>query len=392
MTQIYRQYKKKWTARVALFSALTLWVTFSLPQANAQGYPDVPVPFKNGTGARVNHHLYIGLGSAGQSWFQLDTDNIRSGWQKIADFPGQTREQAVTVALEGKLYVFGGVGKSSATDTQVRALNDVYRFDPQTNQWQQLATRAPRGLVGTAATTLNGTQALLLGGVNKAIFDGYFADLAAAGNNEAQKSSVINAYFNQAPADYFYNRDVLIYEPTQNQWKSGGQVPFLGTAGSAITGVNNRLILINGEIKPGLRTAAVWQGEKQGAELKWQRLPDLIGAEKGSTQEGLAGAFSGVSHHAVLVAGGANFPGAWKQFNAGQLYAHKGLKKQWQQGVYALVDNQWRLAGQLPQPLGYGVSIQDNNKVILVGGETTDGVATSAVTQISWQGNQLHIE
>ncbi|CNJ92925.1 N-acetylneuraminic acid mutarotase [Yersinia mollaretii] len=71
---------------------------------------------------------------------------------------------------------------------------------------------------------------------------------------------------------------------------------------------------------------------------------------------------------------------------------HKGLKKQWQQGVYALVDNQWRLAGQLPQPLGYGVSIQDNNKVILVGGETTDGVATSAVTQISWQGNQLHIE
>lgn len=117
-----------------------------------------------------------------------------------------------------------------------------------------------------------------------------------------------------------------MYDPAKNQWKSGGQVPFLGTAGSAITAKKGDLILINGEIKPGLRTAAVWQGKTQGAGVKWQQRPDLIGAEKGAVQEGLAGAFSGVSHDVVLVGGGANFPGSWQQFNAGQLYAHKGLK------------------------------------------------------------------
>lgn len=392
MTQIYHQYKKPVSSKIVLSSALTLMLSLSLPYANAERYPDVPVPFKYGTGARIDNNLYVGLGSAGQSWFRLDTDNTSGGWQKIADFPGQPREQAVAVALDGKLYVFGGVGKNSASDTQVQALNDVYRFDPQTNQWQQLATRAPRGLVGTAATTLDGSQALLLGGVNKAIFDGYFADLAAAGSNETQKNAVIDAYFEQAPADYFYNRDVLIYEPSKNQWKSGGQVPFLGTAGSAITVMNDYLILINGEIKPGLRTAAVWQGKKQGAELAWQQQPDLMSAEKGVVQEGLAGAFSGSSNNVLLVAGGANFPGAWQQFNAGQLYAHKGLKKQWQQPIYARVNNQWQLAGKLPQPLGYGVSIQDGDKLILVGGETTDGTATSTVMQMSWQGGQLHIE
>ncbi|MGH1473611.1 N-acetylneuraminate epimerase [Yersinia proxima] len=392
MTQIYHQYKKKLSTKVILLSVLTLCITFSLPYANAERYPDVPVPFKYGTGAQVDNNLYVGLGSAGQSWYRLDMDKASSGWQKIADFPGQPREQAVTVALSGKLYVFGGVGKNSASDTQVRALDDVYQYDPQTNQWQRLATRAPRGLVGTAATTLNGTQALLLGGVNKAIFDGYFTDLAVAGSNETQKNAVVNAYFDQAPADYFYNRDVLMYDPAKNQWKSGGQVPFLGTAGSAITAKKGDLILINGEIKPGLRTAAVWQGKAQGAELKWQQRPDLVGAEKGAVQEGLAGAFSGVSHDVVLVGGGANFPGSWQQFNAGQLYAHKGLKKQWQQPIYALVANQWQVVGKLPQPLAYGVSIQDKDKVILLGGETSDGVATSAVTQLSWQGGKLHLE
>ncbi len=103
-------------------------------------------------------------------------------------------------------------------------------------------------------------------------------------------------------------------------------LPFLGTAGSAISRMDNRLILINGEIKPGLRTAAVWQGLMQGNVLEWQPQPDLIGAETGSAQEGLAGAFSGISHKTVLVAGGANFPGAWKQFNRGHLYAHQGLE------------------------------------------------------------------
>lgn len=392
MTQIYHQYKKKLSIKVILLGALIPLVTLPLSYANAERYPDVPVPFKYGTGTRINNNLYIGLGSAGQSWYRLDTDKASDGWQKIADFPGQPREQAVTVALDGKLYVFGGVGKNAASDTQISALNDVYRYDPQTNQWQPLATRAPRGLVGTAATTLNGSQVLLLGGVNKAIFDGYFTDLSSAGSDETQKNAVINAYFEQAPADYFYNRDVLMYDPVKNQWKSGGQTPFLGTAGSAITAINGDLILINGEIKPGLRTATVWQGKKQGTELKWQRQPDLISAEKGTVQEGLAGAFAGVSHDVVLVGGGANFPGSWKQFNAGQLYAHKGLKKQWQQPIYARVDNQWRVVGKLPQPLGYGVSIQDKDKVILVGGETSGGATTSAVTQLSWQGGKLHLE
>ena len=384
--------KKKGNTRIILSGAFLLGFAMSLPYASAASYPDFPLPFKNGTGARVDHRLFAGLGTAGQSWFSLDTDKPSSGWQKIADFPGQPREQAVTVALGGKLYVFGGVGKSRADDTLLRALNDVYRFDPHTNQWQQLATRAPRGLVGTAAATLDGTQALLLGGVNKAIFDGYFADIASAGGDETQKNAVIHAYFDKPVADYFYNRDVLMYDPAKNRWRNGGQVPFTGTAGSAISVLNDSLILINGEIKPGLRTTAVWQGKQQGAALAWQQQPFLPGAEKGTTQEGLAGAFSGVSHNVVLVAGGANFPGAWKQFNAGQLYAHQGLKKQWQPTVYALADNQWKVAGHLPQPLGYGVTIQDNEKLILVGGETTGGAATSSVIQLSWQGNQLLIE
>lgn len=115
MTQLYPQYKKQLTTKIVLFSALSLLMMASLPNTYAEQYPDVPVPFKNGTGGKVENSLYVGLGSAGVSWFRLDTDKTGAGWQKVANFPGQPREQAVTVVLAGKLYVFGGVGKRTPT-------------------------------------------------------------------------------------------------------------------------------------------------------------------------------------------------------------------------------------------------------------------------------------
>ena len=76
----------------------------------------------------------------------------------------------------------------------------------------------------------------------------------------------------------------------------------------------------------------------------WERLPDL------PSKLGLAGAFAGVADGYLLVAGGANFPD--------QMPWDGGIKK-WHDTVYALdkPDGAWSIVGQLPIPLGYGVSV-----------------------------------
>ena len=91
------------------------------------------------------------------------------------------------------------------------------------------------------------------------------------------------------------------------------------------------------------------------AELNWSKLPTL------PDERGFAGAFAGNADGVLLIAGGANFPGAppWE-----------GGTKVWHDKVFVYEpgDANWREAGKLAGPLGYGVSISTEEGVVCIGG------------------------
>jgi N-acetylneuraminic acid mutarotase len=92
---------------------------------------------------------------------------------------------------------------------------------------------------------------------------------------------------------------------------------------------------------------------------EWKQLPSLPDAE------GFAGSFAGVSNGALLVAGGTNFPDK-KPWEGGE--------KVWYDTVYVLesAKGKWKIAGKLPRPLGYGVSVTYNNGLVCAGGSDRD--------------------
>ncbi len=109
----------------------------------------------------------------------------------------------------------------------------------------------------------------------------------------------------------------------------------------------------------------------------WKQLPSL------PDREGVAGCFAGTSGGALLVAGGANFPTAkpWE-----------GGKKVWYDTVYILEkpQGQWKIAGKLPRPLAYGVSVTHHDALICVGGSDADRHHAD-VFRVQWNGSQLNI-
>jgi N-acetylneuraminate epimerase len=110
----------------------------------------------------------------------------------------------------------------------------------------------------------------------------------------------------------------------------------------------------------------------------WSQLPAL------PEHEGFAGAFAGVSHGTLLVAGGANFP---------EKKPWQGGSKAWYDTVYALEkpDGPWRIAGRLPRPLGYGVSVTHRDAVVCVGGG--DSVRHSASGfRLEWKAGRLVVD
>jgi N-acetylneuraminate epimerase len=112
--------------------------------------------------------------------------------------------------------------------------------------------------------------------------------------------------------------------------------------------------------------------------LEWKKLAPL------PSSLGVAGAFAGVSGGALIVAGGANFP---------DKMPWDGGAKVWHDEVFVLEkpDGKWRGAGQLPMPLGYGVSISHPRGVICVGGSDARQHHASSFI-LRWSKGQLDIE
>jgi N-acetylneuraminate epimerase len=113
-----------------------------------------------------------------------------------------------------------------------------------------------------------------------------------------------------------------------------------------------------------------------GAEMRWSTFSPL------PNSEGFAGSFAGVSGDALLVAGGANFPGKkpWE-----------GGAKRWYDTVFVLEtpDGAWRIAGKLPRPLGYGVSITTAGGLLWAGGSDAQRHYND-VFLLRWKDGKLH--
>ena len=108
---------------------------------------------------------------------------------------------------------------------------------------------------------------------------------------------------------------------------------------------------------------------------EWQAiepLPDL---------EGFAGSYAGVSHDALLVAGGANFP---------DKKPAQGGTKVWYDRVFVLESpaGKWKSVGKLPRPLGYGVSVSYRESVVCVGGSDSQQHYAD-VFQLQWHQGEL---
>lgn len=90
--------------------------------------------------------------------------------------------------------------------------------------------------------------------------------------------------------------------------------------------------------------------------FSWQQATPLPGAD------GFAGVCAGVSNGTLLVAGGSNFPDNGRPWNAGV--------KTWYKNIFALTGagEKWKLAGELPAAMGYGVALTLPEGVLYIGG------------------------
>jgi len=228
----------------------------------------LPFTWESGGAAWQDNSLYI---FAGKKNGQVSNQVCKYSFQSSTcvdtsitpPLPGVSRTDFPALSHDGHFYIFGGLNFSADKDNTT--LTDAYRFNFQKAQWQTLAPimleQQPFSVAGGGVALLDNNQVVLLGGVNRAVFN------HAVGQLTSLKGDALQAfkqhYFSLSAEDIDFSRHQVIYDINNNIWtKLTGKVPFTGGAGPVtISQLGNNIYWISGEIKPVIRTPNVYQGK-----------------------------------------------------------------------------------------------------------------------------------
>ncbi|HAS62012.1 MAG TPA: hypothetical protein DCS35_05225 [Vibrio sp.] len=335
--------------------------------------PSLPNGFKNGVGFSQNNVIYAGLGSLGEQWLMLDITSER-GWQVKTPFPGTCRNDAVCIPVTGGCYVFSGAGVVDGNHYPT-VLVDGYFYDCDHDAWHLVTDQIPVGLLGAAGCAI-GEHLFVIGGYNKHQFDGLMEQLnSPLMNSDPDKKQACLVEFMSKPIeDYQWNDKVYRFECSSQQWDEIGENPFQANCGAGVFRSEDSLVLVEGEVKPGLRSLHSKQYQFEDGELiATSYLPSII--ECDSSHEGLAGAYCGEVDGIWVVAGGAFFIGSQSNYRTEKYYSHQGLSKTFSDAVWCFDGCEWQFAGHMPQGCAYGVSVSSPLGMILLGGESQQGDA-----------------
>lgn len=242
--------------------------------------PSLPSSMDNLSAAFNGQEVYVAGGNENgqpcRTFLRLNLANIKKGWEQLPDFPGAARVQPVLAAAESpeglRIYLAGGF--QPIVDNQEPIVpTDILAFDPQTSTWKQETALPPfkdgtnRTLTGGCAVTYQTDKILFMGGVN---YDRFLAAIARplhlAEAEAAQDSSAIarlqaeaKAYMHHPVEWYSFNTTLLQYDLSTKTWSELGDYEQLARAGAGAVIQGNHLIIINGELKPGIRTPQVNQ-------------------------------------------------------------------------------------------------------------------------------------
>lgn len=194
--------------------------------------PSLPVPMEQ-----------YGWSQCGESLYLAGTEGVfccRIGewaWTRLCALP-ESLVQPVAYATEKGLFLWGGFNPET-----LQAPSAGHFLNLETLQWEG-APDIPDGgsFVGASGTTLPDGRLIVVGGVNRAIFE------RALRNTPADRIP----YLSREPEEYKFRKCIWLFDG--QCWTGLGEVPETALAGAGVAATSSGLLVTGGELKPGVRS------------------------------------------------------------------------------------------------------------------------------------------
>jgi N-acetylneuraminate epimerase len=236
-------------------------------EVETKSLPDFPLAITNIALTHSGNIVYaIGGDEAKQSSalvFSLDLNAEKPEWKSLPQLPFALAN-SVSVILNDKIYVIGGRTKTASGISDLH--NTTLAFDLKKQIWETKATicngKETTNFSAGAGVAVGNESILILGGDNGVTFnkiETYLSQIAKAGSEEEKAKLIAEKNILNTTHKGFYN-DILLYNTHTNKWSKIGELPFLAQVTTTATIWNDKVVLSNGEIKPGIRTPDVMLG------------------------------------------------------------------------------------------------------------------------------------
>lgn len=227
----------------------------------------LPFTWESGGAAWQNNALYI---FAGKQNGQVSNKVCKYSFisakcidnKHTPSLPGLSRTDFPAINHNGYFYVFGGLNLTAGKANYV--LTDAYAFDFNKAQWKTLPSitvdKKPFSVAGGGVASLTHNQLVLLGGVNREIFNNAILQLTTRQGDDL--NAFKKHYFSLSKAEINFSRRQVIYDIDDSAWFTlSEKVPFGGGAGPlTVTQKGNSIYWISGEVKPVIRSPNIYLG------------------------------------------------------------------------------------------------------------------------------------
>lgn len=223
--------------------------------------PSLPRPLAFMAGAKVGSTIYIAGGqesmkesAATKTFPALDLskedDAKEFRWRELEPWPGPARVLSIAAGQNDgeadSFFLFSG--RNVQPDREPVFLTDAYRYRPKDKSWKRLTDILGKKKDGTDGRCVMAGLGIASGAAHVLVFGG--SDGAYWGVGEGHPG---------------FSRDVLAYHTITDTWVKAGQMEGRSPVTSTAVRWGDRIVIPPGEIRPGVRTPRVWQGEAQKA-------------------------------------------------------------------------------------------------------------------------------
>lgn len=206
--------------------------------------PPLPRPLSYGAAARVGETVFV---AEGASFYSLDLSDTDAGWQELPAWPGDPRTVAVAASDGRRFYLMSG--RAQHDDGSWTLYRDAYAFDPSRARWSRIADLPWCIMAGVAIGDRRGITAY-------------------AGDQDIDRWNLIEKLTADGRDDLVtwiydhhtgFNTDVIRYDTRRDRWSVVDE--FAGPPQVTTPAVewDDDLVIASGEVRPGVRTPAVWR-------------------------------------------------------------------------------------------------------------------------------------